>query len=224
MLSTWFTPMFAAISLSGAIALLPIQVASSKIPVPQEEFSFEVIEVPPAEPEVEKLEVEEPPPEKIVKPKPVVRKPRPKRKKKKIVKPEPLAQFVPKQDEEPVEEVYDTEPLVDPTPVPDLTPPPRPEVDLRAYGKSIHGAVVQHQNYPRVARRLELEGKTLVEISVNLEGELVHVVINRSSGHELLDKEALRMVEAAAPFDHLPVGYSESEVTVVIPIKFRLRD
>ena len=223
MFGTWFIPMFAAISLSGAIALLPVKLASSKIPKPEKEFRFEVVELPPPQEVLPEPEPVKPPPKKVVQPKPVVRKSRPKPKRK-VVKPKPIATVASYEEVEPVEEAL--EPVTDPVPTPIAPPPPppAPKVDLRAYGKGIHNAVVKHQNYPRVARRLELEGKALVEISINQDGTLIEVQIKRSSGHELLDKEALRMVEAATPFDELPIGYSQSQVKMVIPIKFRLRD
>jgi protein TonB len=97
-------------------------------------------------------------------------------------------------------------------------------VDLGAYGRSIHRAVVKHRRYPRVARRLGLEGKVLIKISVDRQGRLLNAVIKRSSGQEILDKEALRMVRAAAPFTSLPNDFDKPSVMVVIPVKFKLQN
>jgi TonB family protein len=44
-----------------------------------------------------------------------------------------------------------------------------------------------------------------------------------SSGHDILDAEALRMVEAAAPFEPLPGNPTRPDAGFVIPVVFSLR-
>lgn len=67
-----------------------------------------------------------------------------------------------------------------------------------------------------------LEGVVILELTVRPNGQLIKPVkIRKSSGHEILDQEAIRMVTAAAPFRGLPTDYDKA-VTFPIPIRFKL--
>ena len=48
--------------------------------------------------------------------------------------------------------------------------------------------------------------------------------IARSSGHDLLDAEALRMVQRAAPYPPLPAGYGPELAELQVPVRFFLED
>jgi protein TonB len=97
--------------------------------------------------------------------------------------------------------------------------------DLDAYGAHLSRAVTAHRRYPTQARRLRLEGTAVVEVDVARDGALVGApVISRSSGHAVLDEEALRMVRAAAPFEALPAGLAGTTAHFVLPIRFGIRD
>ena len=47
-------------------------------------------------------------------------------------------------------------------------------------------------------------------------------VIATSSGSDVLDAQAVRMVGAAAPFPPLPVGVGRRSLELVVPVRFRL--
>ena len=98
------------------------------------------------------------------------------------------------------------------------------QVDLQAYGRRVYREVMAHRRYPAVARRLGLEGRVLVRIAVDPDGQLVEEPrVYRSSGHRVLDTAALRIVRAAAPFVALPAGFDKPSAVVVIPVDFALR-
>lgn len=98
-------------------------------------------------------------------------------------------------------------------------------VDLEGYGAQLSRAVTAHRRYPAQARRLRLEGTAVVEVDVARDGTLVgSPVLSRSSGHVMLDEEALRMVRAAAPFAALPAGLAGATAHFVLPIRFGIRD
>ncbi len=83
---------------------------------------------------------------------------------------------------------------------------------------------MRHRRYPAVAKRLGLEGRVLVELRVDQQGKLTKLSLYRSSGHRSLDKEALRMARAAAPYRALPAGYDRPVAVVVVPVDFKLAD
>jgi len=98
-------------------------------------------------------------------------------------------------------------------------------VDLDGYGSGLSKAVTAHRRYPPQARRLRLEGTVLVEVDVARDGSLAgDPVVSRSSGHAVLDEEALRMVHAAAPYPPLPAGVTGASSHFVLPIRFGIRD
>jgi len=59
-------------------------------------------------------------------------------------------------------------------------------------------------NYPDEARRRQLTGSLVLDVSLNPDGTVNGVSVRRSSGHRLLDDAAVRIVELAAPFSPLP--------------------
>jgi protein TonB len=58
-------------------------------------------------------------------------------------------------------------------------------------------------NYPEQAVLQNLTGSLLLDVAINPDGSLHTVRILRSSGHELLDDAAIRIVQLAAPFPPL---------------------
>jgi protein TonB len=59
-------------------------------------------------------------------------------------------------------------------------------------------------NYPREAREQGLFGNLILHVAVRADGNLEGVRVVRSSGHKLLDRAAIRIVELAAPFAPFP--------------------
>jgi protein TonB len=71
---------------------------------------------------------------------------------------------------------------------------------------------------------LRLEGTAVVRVLVRRDGSLAAPPrLVTSSRHGVLDTEALRMVEAAAPFAPLPDGYAQPSAEFVVPVRFALR-
>jgi protein TonB len=63
---------------------------------------------------------------------------------------------------------------------------------------------VGNLNYPEAARQLKLYGNLILTVSIRADGSVERVVIERSSGHRLLDAAAARIVEMAAPYSPFP--------------------
>ena len=59
-------------------------------------------------------------------------------------------------------------------------------------------------NYPDQARRKQLSGTLILDVVINADGELVKTDLRQSSGHQLLDDAARRIVELAAPYEPFP--------------------
>lgn len=64
----------------------------------------------------------------------------------------------------------------------------------------------RHKRYPDAAVAMRMEGSVGVTFSIGTDGSLKSAAVNRSSGHGLLDREALAMLRRAQPF---PVAADE---------------
>lgn len=94
-------------------------------------------------------------------------------------------------------------------------------VDVGAYLSNLRDRVSRHRRYPEMALQLGLEGVVEVAVVVRPDGTLAAAPsIADSSGHDLLDEEALHIVARAAPFPPL-TGHHEP-VRLRVPVNFQL--
>jgi len=87
--------------------------------------------------------------------------------------------------------------------------------------------VVSHltraKQYPERARRRGLQGDVVIDLVLDRDGSVRRSMIVGNSPWEILDLEALHMVERAAPFPAPPPNYRPGEaVNFKIPIRFEL--
>ena len=80
-------------------------------------------------------------------------------------------------------------------------PPPPPS------GSSLHLGGGS-PTYPKNAEHDGLEGRVLVNLAVSAQGELKSVTLIRSSGHELLDLQALRYIKGMWSFKPMEYDYT----------------
>jgi protein TonB len=59
-------------------------------------------------------------------------------------------------------------------------------------------------NYPDEARRNDLSGSLLLDVAINPDGSVREITVRRTSGQQVLDDAAVRIVELAAPFARFP--------------------
>lgn len=71
---------------------------------------------------------------------------------------------------------------------------------------------VGNLNYPDEARRKNLNGNLVLTVAIRKDGTLERIDIIRSSGHQVLDDAAQRIVELSAPFTPIPPSNEEVDV------------
>jgi len=59
-------------------------------------------------------------------------------------------------------------------------------------------------DYPDAAIRDKLSGTLILDVVINSDGSLKEINLRRSSGHQILDDAARRIVEMSSPFDAFP--------------------
>ena len=113
------------------------------------------------------------------------------------------------------------------------TPPPEPpkpkgpsEQDITNarsnYSSLLSREFARHKQYPRLAQMRGWQGTAKVELHIDAGGGIVSIVINESSGFEILDKQALEMVRKASPLPQPPEALRGREFTIIVPVAFRL--
>jgi periplasmic protein TonB len=98
---------------------------------------------------------------------------------------------------------------------------PAPEL-LSGYGKMISQALARYKEYPQIAQMRGWEGSVTMRLRVAPSGRLIDAELHTSSGHDVLDRQALAMASQAQRFPAPPDGLSGGEIAVLVPVVFRL--
>lgn len=113
-----------------------------------------------------------------------------------------------------------------PMPVVRRVPVPRPvarPVDFGPYKMGLFRSIRKQKRYPFMARRMGQEGTVVLLIRVSSTGHLIGTPkVIRSSTYSLLDREAKRMIRAAAPWPAMPSGYQGAPRQFRVQIRFSL--
>lgn len=118
--------------------------------------------------------------------------------------------------------------VASPAPLPPLAPqvmaPLVPSSELlSSYGQMISHALARYREYPRIAQMRGWEGAVTMRLRVAPSGRLIDAKVQTSSGHEVLDQQAMEMVARAGRLPPPPDGlHGREEVAVMVPIVFRL--
>ena len=94
---------------------------------------------------------------------------------------------------------------------------------LLTYGLSISNEIKRYQKYPPVAQRRGWEGTAEVLLQIAADGKVTSISLGKSSGRSVLDEEALNMVRKASPLPPAPPDLRGRELTVTVPIVFKLQ-
>jgi protein TonB len=173
-----------------------------------------------------KPQAQEPPPPPVVKPPPPKPKPTP----------SPIAKAAPKIQEAkpaPVPPVpaapaveapppsappaSSAPPVMSAPPATDPQPSAAPDFGtLSEYEKALRVVAARYKKYPRVARDNNWEGTVEVSMVIGANGLIKSISIKSSSGHDVLDQEALEMFRKAKPLVPIPSSLRGKEFTTVL--------
>jgi protein TonB len=94
----------------------------------------------------------------------------------------------------------------------------------RDYGwlaEALWGRIEQLKRYPATARLNRWEGKVVLRAVIKEDGRVADLRIAQSSGHDVLDQDALGLMQQASPIPlKQPLGHPQ--VVVHIPISYKL--
>lgn len=92
---------------------------------------------------------------------------------------------------------------------------------LAEYTQVVSGQVARLKQYPQIARLRGWQGTTVITLQLSPNGTIIETRITQSSGHEVLDRQAMQMVRLAEPLPPLPAASAEP-LEVRLPIVFTL--
>lgn len=193
-----------------------------------------------APPPLEARLVEPPPklePETLPAPPPPVVKPRPRPKPPpRMAKPAPAPLAEPEPATPPA-------PVIEPAPPASATPPqpsiarlePRPAppgpsaeqleaLTREQYRLEVLNAARSHNRYPPLARENNWEGEVRVRMVIDSSGEIIALTVQRTSGHQVLDRQALEMFRRAQAQVPLPPSLRGKQITLELRAIYNLKD
>jgi protein TonB len=81
---------------------------------------------------------------------------------------------------------------------------------------------MQNWRYPPEARAYLIEGTLVILFSITKDGNMTHIAITETSGHEILDQEVIRAINKAVPFPRFPESISVKRLNINARFDYRL--
>ena len=110
---------------------------------------------------------------------------------------------------------------VDPAPA---AAPPADAGSLAQYRLQVISAARKYKRYPRVAMDNNWEGDVVVRMVIGANGMISALSVKSSSGHEVLDQQALEMFKRAKPLVQIPAALRGREFTIELRAIYSLKD
>lgn len=95
---------------------------------------------------------------------------------------------------------------------------------LARYRQDLLGTAASFKRYPRIAIDNDWAGEVVVRMSIGADGRIAALRVARGSGHPVLDRQALRMFEAAKPAVPLPHALRGRAFELELRAIYSLRD
>ena len=95
--------------------------------------------------------------------------------------------------------------------------------DQTSYAGEIIRKINEYKYYPQQARSLKLKGNVELGFTVTKNGTLNNTIaVLTSSGHNILDETATKIIKSSAPFPAFPQSIKEKELNLKVNIDFSL--
>lgn len=91
-----------------------------------------------------------------------------------------------------------------------------------SYRDLVATKLARAKRYPERAVRNQVTGRGVIRLQIDATGSVVAANVAESTHSEVLDDELLRMVDRAAPFPEFPETMKQTNLSLLIPVSFRL--
>lgn len=100
---------------------------------------------------------------------------------------------------------------------------PRARAAEADYFSLLSAHLNRRKTYPAEAKQALQQGIVTVRFTVARDGSVSGASIRKGSGHALLDRATLDLVQRVAPLPRFPRGMARDSVTISLPIEYSLR-
>ncbi len=90
------------------------------------------------------------------------------------------------------------------------------------YQQSLLRHLAHHKRYPALARQKHREGVALIRFTMDRTGNVLSVVLSKSSGAAMLDEESVALLKRATPLPAPPPEVRGDPIDLVVPVEFSL--
>lgn len=98
---------------------------------------------------------------------------------------------------------------------------PGSQADFGWLSASLWERIEKLKRYPTLARSRRWEGRVVLEAVIREDGAILQCQVAESSGHGILDQEAISVLKRASPLSLAhPLG--QAQITILVPIAYRL--
>jgi periplasmic protein TonB len=95
---------------------------------------------------------------------------------------------------------------------------------LAQYRLALIGAASRHKPYPPRAIDRGWQGRVVLRLVISADGELARALVQRSSGHDVLDRQALEMFRKAHAATPIPPALRNREFPLEVAVAYELKD
>ncbi len=113
-------------------------------------------------------------------------------------------------------------PRPSPVPAPSASaaaPPSSPGPDASTWPSRVASHLLRFRHYPPEAERRGFSGVTMMRFSVDASGHVVSASVVHSSGHDVLDEDAVAWLQRAQPLPAPPPD-KMAPVQIIVPLSF----
>ncbi len=95
--------------------------------------------------------------------------------------------------------------------------------EMISYVNKVQEQIAQSIVYPQKALENGWEGEVDLNMHILNDGTLAFVLVDKSSGRDIFDENAVRTAKAIAPFDKFPSNTDLQEIDITVPIVYKLK-
>lgn len=93
--------------------------------------------------------------------------------------------------------------------------------ELARYLSKIRDSILKNKFYPRIARKLKLEGKVVVSFSINWPNKISEIKLHSLSKYDVLNQSALQAVLRTKELDKMPSNMKNQTLKVEVPLTYK---
>jgi protein TonB len=99
---------------------------------------------------------------------------------------------------------------------------PKQKQIKNTYISHVKRLIHQKKRYPRLAKRMGHEGTVKIAFTIQANGSIVEARVLSGSGHQRLDKAALKILKSIGRFPPIPKEVGDSTLSITLPIRYKL--